>query len=448
MLVVMSAAVCLRWGWRGGLDYMAAQHVTVSASLGIFCVVLGTAGLYDSDRQERLGRTIAAAMVALLGGTLLATALLWATSVWGSARGIVPAFAMIALLALLAMRMIHRLLRGLGFMTTRCIVIGTDDETRRAIDLIRRHPRAGLHVVATVGCGTEESLMRLVRVHGVDQIIIAAPRELDSTGLRQLRSLRYRGIALADYVSLHEELTQQIPVEDINEDWLLAASMNSSRPHVRRIKRAVDLLASVGALVLTAPIAATAALLVKLGSPGPVHHRQERMGRNGAVFTILKFRTMFGDAESRTGPVWAMDNDPRITCTGRWLRRFHIDEIPQFINVLRGEMSVVGPRPEREVFVNSLAAQIPFYAERLMVHPGMTGWAQVTQPYAASTKESRRKFQADLYYIKHMSFLTDASIILKTVNIILFGHAPTRMELPESHDHPLVCVLPVDEASH
>jgi exopolysaccharide biosynthesis polyprenyl glycosylphosphotransferase len=233
-------------------------------------------------------------------------------------------------------------------------------------------------------------------------------------------------VALADYVSLHEELTQEIPVEHINEEWLFAASMNNSRPHVRRTKRLFDVVASVAALVMTAPIMAAAAVLVRLGSSGPVFHRQDRVGQNGAPFTILKFRTMAVDAESRTGPVWAIDNDPRITWVGRWLRRFHVDELPQFINVLRGEMSVVGPRPEREVFVNRLAEQIPFYTERFMVRPGITGWAQVTQSYAASLEESRQKLQADLYYIKHMSLPTDVYIMLKTVSIVLRGHEQFR----------------------
>jgi exopolysaccharide biosynthesis polyprenyl glycosylphosphotransferase len=191
-------------------------------------------------------------------------------------------------------------------------------------------------------------------------------------------------------------------------------------------ERAFDVVASVGALVVTAPIMAVTAVLVALDSPGPILHRQERLGRVGVAFTILKFRTMAADAESRTGPVWASENDPRVTRVGRWLRRFHIDEIPQFVNVLRGEMSLIGPRPERDVFVKRLEEEVPFYAERLMVQPGITGWAQVMQSYASSTEDSRQKLQADLYYIKHMSFLTDMHIILKTVNVVLCGHPRSR----------------------
>ena len=443
MAIAMLGAVSLRLGWSGGLDYLAAHHVTVSASWGILWIVLGTAGLHDSDRKEGLGRTLAEASVAVIGGTLLATALLWATSSWQSARGILFVFAVLAFLAVLAMGLIRRLMRGLGLTTSRCIVIGTNGEARRAIDLIHRHPLAGLQVVGIVHAGddpgavgtlieghpvlgTDDSLTRLIRIHRVDTLIVAASGEVETTLLRRLRSARYRGVAVADYVSLHEELTQEIPVEDINDEWLFAASMNNSRPHVRRFKRALDVIVSLGALVLTAPIAAAAAVLVKLGSPGPVLYRQERLGRDGVAFTILKFRTMNADAERRTGPVWAEGDDPRVTRAGQWLRRFRIDELPQLINVFRGEMSLVGPRPERAVFVKRLAERIPFYAERLMVRPGITGWAQVMQPYAASIEESRRKLQADLYYIKHMSFLTDMYILLKTVTIVLSGHERSR----------------------
>jgi exopolysaccharide biosynthesis polyprenyl glycosylphosphotransferase len=274
--------------------------------------------------------------------------------------------------------------------------------------------------------GTEDALGRLVQLHRADTLIVAAPHEVESALLMRLRAIRHHGVTLTDYVSLHEELTQEIPVGDVNDEWLFAASMNGSRPHVLRLKRAFDVVVSVGALVVTAPIMAVTAVLVALGSPGPILHRQERLGRVGAAFTILKFRTMAADAESQTGPVWAAENDPRVTRVGWWLRRFHIDEIPQFFNVLRGEMSLIGPRPERDVFVKRLEEEIPFYAERLMVQPGITGWAQVMQSYAASTADARQKLQADLYYIKHMSFLTDMHIILKTVNVVLCGHPRNR----------------------
>ena len=164
---------------------------------------------------------------------------------------------------------------------------------------------------------------------------------------------------------------------------------------------------------------------VKLDSPGPILFKQERLGRESVPFTLFKFRTMRADAESETGPVWATENDPRVTRAGKWLRKFRIDEIPQLLNVLRGDMSLVGPRPEREIFIRKLSEKVPFYAERLLVPPGITGWAQVMYPYAASIEESRRKLQFDLYYIKHMSFFLDMYVLLKTFKTILFGRERT-----------------------
>jgi exopolysaccharide biosynthesis polyprenyl glycosylphosphotransferase len=375
----------------------------------------------------------------------MATALVWATSSWEIVRRILLAFGVVALLTVLAVCLAHWFMRRLGLMTRRCLVIGTNGEARKAVELIRSHAHAGLQVVGLVhpgkdegivgtrieNCpvlGTDASLRRLVRLHRIDKLIVAAPSEVEAALLRRLRSSRYRGVALADYVSLHEELTQEIPVEHINDEWLFAASMNSSRPHVRRFKRALDMGASLGALVLTAPMAAVVSVLIRLDSPGPVLYHQERVGRDGIPFTMLKFRTMTAGAENHTGPVWATQDDRRITRIGRWLRKFRIDEVPQLLNVLRGEMSLIGPRPERAVFVKQLAEQIPFYAERMMVRPGITGWAQVMQSYAASIEESRRKLQADLYYIKHMSFLNDMHIMLKTVSIVFLGRERSRSD--------------------
>jgi hypothetical protein len=245
--------------------------------------------------------------LAVAGGTIITTALLWVTSSWEPARGILLTYAALALLAVFAMRLIFGLMRGAGFLASRCLVIGTTDDARRAIDLIHRHPNAGLEVVGVVHCGKEpgivgtliagcpvlgtgDTLRRLAQLHRINTLIVAAPGNVDATLLSRLRSFRYHGFALADYVTLHEELAHQIPVSDINEEWLFAASMHTSRPHVLRFKRVFDVVGSVGALVLTAPAIAVTAVLVALDSPGPVFHRQRRLGRTGVAFTILDCR--------------------------------------------------------------------------------------------------------------------------------------------------------------
>jgi exopolysaccharide biosynthesis polyprenyl glycosylphosphotransferase len=187
------------------------------------------------------------------------------------------------------------------------------------------------------------------------------------------------------------------------------------------VKRAVDLVSATILLILTAPLGLVVAALIKLEDGGPVVFRQARVGRDGAPFTLRKFRSMKVDAEAETGPMWAQADDPRVTKVGRWIRALRIDEIPQVWNVLRGEMSFVGPRPERPEFVALLQAAIPLYDQRHAVRPGITGWAQVNAPYAATLEDSRRKLEYDLHYLQSFSVWMDLVIMIRTIKIILFG---------------------------
>jgi lipopolysaccharide/colanic/teichoic acid biosynthesis glycosyltransferase len=184
------------------------------------------------------------------------------------------------------------------------------------------------------------------------------------------------------------------------------------------LKRAIDLVAGVSLLLVTAPLSVVLAVLIKLEDGGPVLFRQSRVGRNGAVFTLRKFRSMRVDAERHTGPIWAQANDPRVTRVGRWMRPLGIDEIPQAWNVLCGEMSFVGPRPERPEFIAALEAAIPLYAQRHLVRPGITGWAQVNLPYGATVDDSRQKLACDLYYVRHANTRLDLTIMARTLRHI------------------------------
>lgn len=181
------------------------------------------------------------------------------------------------------------------------------------------------------------------------------------------------------------------------------------------------ILVSSAILILTLPLMILLGILIKLDSPGPIFFRQERVGEAGRPFMLVKFRSMRQDAEAASGPVWAMEDDPRVTRVGRIIRKLRLDELPQILNVLKGEMSFVGPRPERPYFVEQLSEQIPFYSLRFAVKPGVTGWAQVRYPYGASIEDAREKLRYELYYIKNMSILFDLWIIFQTVKIVLFG---------------------------
>ena len=229
------------------------------------------------------------------------------------------------------------------------------------------------------------------------------------------------GIAITSYLCFWERETRRVNLMALDPSWLIYADgFHVATATNAFLKRALDLVASLALLVLTLPTLVLAALAIKLDGPGPLLYRQERVGRGGQPFRICKFRTMRVDAETNSGPQWAAVGDARVTKIGRFLRRMRIDELPQILNVLQGDMSFVGPRPERPCFVQSLAADIPFYAERHRVRPGITGWAQINYPYGASIEDARAKLSYDLYYIKNFSFLFDLLIILSTAKAVFF----------------------------
>jgi exopolysaccharide biosynthesis polyprenyl glycosylphosphotransferase len=203
--------------------------------------------------------------------------------------------------------------------------------------------------------------------------------------------------------------------------WLIFSEGFKTSPLRLFLKRTNDLAHATALLILTLPLMLIVAVLIKLDSRGPVLYRQKRLGRNGQEFSVLKFRSMREDAEAGIGPTWASENDPRITRVGRVIRLLRIDELPQLINVFRGEMSFVGPRPEREHFIRRFEREIPYYGLRLVARPGITGWAQVEYRYASSDEDALEKLKYDLYYIKNSTLLFDFWIILKTVKVVLFG---------------------------
>jgi exopolysaccharide biosynthesis polyprenyl glycosylphosphotransferase len=222
---------------------------------------------------------------------------------------------------------------------------------------------------------------------------------------------------------LWSEFAERLPARFIDERWVATAegfrSLNEQSFQVT--KRLVDVCLAFCALVLGAPLMALAAVLIKLQDGGSLFYSQERVGKGGKIFRVHKLRTMVAHAEETTGPVWASPSDPRVTRVGRWLRKLRIDEIPQMWNVLRGEMSFVGPRPERPVFVEALQSKFPVYSLRHLVRPGITGWAQVRCPYAASEEDNLLKLEYDLYYLQNASILFDVRIILKTISTVATG---------------------------
>ena len=298
------------------------------------------------------------------------------------------------------------------------VVLGSGPRAARVAEVVRSQPGRFFELVATLdpasgraGASLPDSFWG--RIWGV---VVAA----DSIYSRDLLAFERQGVRVVPDVRFWEQHLGRIDLDHVGPDWLAPSSKSGGRRLGDAIKRASDVLISLVLLFLTLPLMLVIALFIKLDSPGPVLYRQERVGLHSRPFTLFKFRSMSVDAEKEGKPRWALQRDPRVTRVGAFIRATRIDELPQLLNVLRGEMSFVGPRPERPHFVEQLEQVIPLYRERSSVKPGITGWAQVNYPYGASVEDAREKLSYDLYYVKNRSLFLDILILVSTVRVILF----------------------------
>ena len=280
--------------------------------------------------------------------------------------------------------------------------------------------RVGAHVINPGVIGVVGDIPAIVAARRVDRVVVSLVDARGKLNMHELLSMKLnQGVSFDHLASVYEQYTGKIAVENLRPSWLIFSE--GFRRHVwqETAKRCFDVVLAVVGLVLALPLMALTAGALKWLSPGPVLYSQRRVGKNGAPFTIYKFRSMRVDAEAGTGAVWATVGDPRVTPVGRFLRRTRLDELPQLWNVLRGDMSFVGPRPERPEFISELTQEIPYYGQRHAVRPGLTGWAQIRHRYGASVDDSLEKLQYDLFYIKHLSIAFDLFIMLETVKTVL-----------------------------
>jgi sugar transferase (PEP-CTERM system associated) len=269
--------------------------------------------------------------------------------------------------------------------------------------------------------GSSDRMREIVDQHAISRIVVALEDRRNALPVHDLVRLRVSGVRVEDANSTVSSLTGRIWLEMVQPSWFVFSDGFQRSTLTSIIKRALDLACSIVGLVLSSPAMLLIGIAIRLDSKGPAIYRQTRVGLRGRPFEVLKFRSMRTDAEAENGAQWAQDEDPRVTRVGRFLRRYRLDELPQFVNVIRGEMSFVGPRPERPVFVEQLRQKISYYDERHSVRPGLTGWAQVSYHYGASFEDTARKLEYDLFYLKNMSVLFDCAIILKTIRIVLTG---------------------------
>ncbi|MGC0772740.1 MAG: TIGR03013 family XrtA/PEP-CTERM system glycosyltransferase [Candidatus Acidiferrum sp.] len=258
-------------------------------------------------------------------------------------------------------------------------------------------------------------------IRKIDRIVVAMEERRGKLPVDLLLTLKNRGVQVQDGNDVYESITGKVPIESIRLSWLLFSSGSSASRPFLIYKRFASAVISIIGLLLTLPLLPFVVLAIKLSSRGKVLYSQSRVGRDGVVFRCYKFRTMCADAEADTGPTWAKDDDPRITRVGKFLRKTRMDEIPQLWNVLKGDMSLVGPRPERPEFVEGLSQEIPYYNLRHSVRPGITGWAQILYKYGSTVEDAKEKLRYDLYYMKNASVGLDLLILFNTIKIVLLG---------------------------
>jgi sugar transferase (PEP-CTERM system associated) len=317
---------------------------------------------------------------------------------------------------------------------TNLLVLGTGNLAREAVREILRHPEMGIKVVGFIDdkpemvgvsivnpkvVGLYEDLPQLVQKHRIDRIVVGLQDRRGKLPIKELLDFKTRGVAVEEATTFYERVAGKIPIENLKPSWMVFNSGFTVSKRIQIEKRILSVLVSSLLLLLFSPIILLLAILIKLDSRGPVFYRQERVGQNGRIFTLIKFRSMFENAEGETGPIWSPAGDSRVTRVGRLMRQMRLDEVPQLWNVLRGDMSMVGPRPERLHFVQQLEESIPYYPLRHVIKPGITGWAQINYGYANSTEHTVEKLQYDLFYIKNMSWVLDALIIFETIKTVL-----------------------------
>ena len=435
-VVISSIVIGGEHAWELVLDDTAFLRVLLIVLVCQVC--LHYTDLYDLHTIQTRGDLVTRLMRAIGATSLILGIAYWLFPLLVVEQGVFLLTAALAIFMVMLWRSAFDVITSRLMPRERLLLVGTSPAAIvLARELFERRQEIGVEIVGFVDpdptrvgapvinpgvVGTIDDIPGLTSRMRVDRVVVSLSDQRGKLPMDQLLDVRLRSGVLFDHLaSVYEEYTGKIALENLRPSWLVFSTGFRKSSLLMFMKRAFDLCAAVCGLILSLPLTIVSALVLKLESPrDPVLYHQERVGLNGEIFTIHKFRTMRSDAEAATGPVWsAGDHDPRITRVGRFMRKTRLDEIPQLWNVLRGDMSLIGPRPERPAFVEQLTQQIPFYGQRHVVKPGVTGWAQVRYSYGASVEDAIEKMQYDLYYVKHMSLMFDLMIALETIKTVV-----------------------------
>lgn len=455
VLILGLAALAAIWGWslmRPDIEFTLDFVLRVSPWPLILAlawiVLIALSGAYDLHTAARaldVGRRLVGATLALsllyilifiLTSTRGAPGDPFAQLPWQLPRVIPALFLGVALVLSLAWRTLYALvLTGANFRR-RVLVVGAGWAGRTIVGILTANLQSNYEIVGFIDddpekqkltllgvpvLGTSEDLLRVAQEQGVEELVLAITHGMQGQMFSAIMTCYAQGVALVPMPLLYEMATQRVPVEHVGTQWYVSLpTYTSARPRIADLlQRLGDIGLALLGLCVVAPLFPLIALILYLDSPGPILYSQTRMGKNGHPFRVHKFRSMVPDAESAGEAVWAKEEDPRITRFGKLMRKTRLDELPQLWNVLKGDMSLIGPRPERPEFITNLERQIPFYRTRLVVKPGLTGWAQVNYKYGNSVRDSLIKLQYDLYYIRHRSLWLNLYILLKTIGVVL-----------------------------
>ncbi|WP_108790994.1 TIGR03013 family XrtA/PEP-CTERM system glycosyltransferase [Erythrobacter sp. Alg231-14] len=434
LLMVASEMAWLVRSAQIGMDPgpLSNRWIPLLGSASVVWLAMISVGVYGPYALRSLRFAGARLLVAISLGIIALATLDWilpGDTFWRSTLLYSMGFAIVVLVA---DRLLLNSFLGSSSFRRRVMVLGAGDRAQRLRKLGEK-PEAGFAIVSYIAMGEPEraveeaipreaihDLGRFVENLGVSEVVLALQERRNALPLNDLLRIKTKGVHVNDFSSFLERETGRVDLDTVNPSWLIFSDgFSSSRMLSSAVKRIFDITASLVLLLVTFPIIAIFAAIVKMDSKGPAFFRQERVGLFGETFYLTKLRSMRTDAE-KDGAKWAEENDPRVTRVGRFIRKVRIDELPQTWAVLKGEMSFVGPRPEVPKFVDHLQEEIPFYGERHMVKPGITGWAQINYPYGASIDDSRKKLEYDLYYAKNYTPFLDFVILLQTVRVILW----------------------------
>lgn len=432
-------AMYLRLGFAGSEFELDTKNgwLKIALASGVCILILYFYDLYDyivmTNRRELLLRLVQALGIAW---ALLALLFYFIPPLL-IGRGVSVISVPIVLGLLLGWRVGIHMLTGHPDIGEKILVVGTGQTALDTAEAVWERRDAGYRIVGFIsenGAKPREKLGRsiilgkgpdledVIRNEKIDRVVIAVRERRGAFPTEALLKMSLAGdVSIEECTSFFERITGKVHVDMLRPSWLIFAGRRRDSPVKMVVREAFHRILALIGLIVSMPVALLTAILIKLESRGPIFYKQERVGQNGKIFNVIKFRSMKTDAEADGQPIWALSDDKRVTRIGRVIRKIRIDEVPQFWNILKGDMNFVGPRPERPHFVQQLATEISYYEHRHLVAPGLTGWAQIKYPYGASVSDAIQKLQYDLYYIKNQSLTLDMVIVFETVKTVLFG---------------------------